>query len=148
MCRSQPQAAPEHSPSTSGSARELRCCLLHRGFGGCADSIMLRIGGVFRTDPGHSRFQLTRLPIEKVENSMCDHKRSNSWDRVFENQVDLDRAFEVLLTKRQLSERLALSQSFINQLMSDEALPHFRIGRAVRFRVREVVAWLQKRRQP
>ena len=66
----------------------------------------------------------------------------------FENSVDLDRAFETLLTKKQLAERLALSQSFINQLMNEEALPHFRIGRAVRFRVREVVAWLQRRRKP
>jgi excisionase family DNA binding protein len=67
---------------------------------------------------------------------------------VFENSVDLDRALEMLVTKKVLAERLALSQSYINQLMSKEALPHLKIGRAVRFRVREVVAWLQRRRQP
>jgi excisionase family DNA binding protein len=67
---------------------------------------------------------------------------------VFENLTDLDRAFEALLTKKQLAARVSLSPSFINRLMSEEGLPHFRIGRAVRFRVREVVAWLQKRSQP
>jgi len=67
---------------------------------------------------------------------------------VFENLTDLDKAFEALVTKRQLAERLALSQSYINHLMSVEGLPHFKIGRAVRFRVQEVVTWLQKRRQP
>ncbi|NBX91743.1 MAG: hypothetical protein EBQ85_00760 [Proteobacteria bacterium] len=29
-----------------------------------------------------------------------------------------------------------------------DGLPHFKIGRAVRFRVSEVVVWLQKRSQP
>jgi len=67
---------------------------------------------------------------------------------VFENSSDLERTFEALLTKKQLSERLALSQSYINLLMAEGGMPHFKIGRAVRFRVREVVAWLQKRSQP
>ncbi len=67
---------------------------------------------------------------------------------VFENLTDLDNAFEALVTKKQLAIRLALSESYINQLMSEEGLPHFKIGRAVRFRVQEVVAWLQRRRQP
>lgn len=67
---------------------------------------------------------------------------------VIENSVDLEKAFEALITKAQLAERLSLSQSYVNRLMSEEALPHFKIGRAVRFRVREVVAWLHKRRQP
>ena len=67
---------------------------------------------------------------------------------VFENLTDLERPLETLVTKKQLAVRLALSQSYINHLMSDEGLPHFKIGRAVRFRVKEVVAWLQKRRQP
>src|SRR5262245_60141507 len=64
---------------------------------------------------------------------------------VIENSVDLENAFEALITKAQLAERLSVSQSYINRVMSEEALPHFKIGRAVRFRVREVVAWLQKK---
>ena len=66
----------------------------------------------------------------------------------FENPTDLDRTLETLLTKKHLAERLALSPSYINFLMAKEGLPHFKIGRAVRFQVREVVAWLQKRSQP
>ena len=67
---------------------------------------------------------------------------------VFENLTDLDRTFEILLNKKQLAESLALSQSYINLLMAEQGLPHFKIGRSVRFQVREVVAWLQKRSQP
>jgi len=77
-----------------------------------------------------------------------DNRFAAKQSTVFENLVDLDTAFEALITKKDLAARLALSQSYINQLMSEDALPHFKIGRAVRFRVREVVAWLQKRRQP
>jgi len=55
---------------------------------------------------------------------------------------------EQLLTKPQLADRLSLSQSFISELMKDEGLPYIKIGRAVRFKTSEVVAWLQKRRRP
>lgn len=56
--------------------------------------------------------------------------------------------FGNLVTKRQLADQLSLSPSFINKLMSEEGLPHLKIGRAVRFRTVEVVAWLQQRRRP
>jgi predicted DNA-binding transcriptional regulator AlpA len=59
-----------------------------------------------------------------------------------------DRFFENLVTKKQLSESMSLSSSYISLLMAEEGLPHFKIGRAVRFRVREVAACLQKRSQP
>lgn len=62
----------------------------------------------------------------------------------FDNQTGLER----LLTKKQLGEVLALSQSFINELMSEGKIPYLKIGRAVRFKVSEVMAWLQKRRRP
>ena len=62
----------------------------------------------------------------------------------FENSTGLER----LLTKKQLGEVLALSQSFINELMSEGRMPYMKIGRAVRFRVSEVMAWLQKRSRP
>jgi excisionase family DNA binding protein len=65
--------------------------------------------------------------------------------RFFDNQRnDLER----LLTKKQLGQVLALSQSYINELMHDGGLPHIKIGRAVRFRVSEIMAWLQKRSRP
>jgi len=59
-----------------------------------------------------------------------------------------DNLGECLVTKRQLSLSLRLSESYINKLMSLDGLPHLKIGRAVRFRVSEVVVWLQKRSQP
>jgi excisionase family DNA binding protein len=79
---------------------------------------------------------------------MRDDYRAVPTAVVFENPADLDRAFEALLGKKELANRLALSPSFISKLMAEEGLPYLKIGRAVRFRVREVVAWLQKRRRP
>ena len=64
---------------------------------------------------------------------------------IFDNQR---KGLERLVTKKELGEVLALSQSFINELMSDGGLPYIKIGRAVRFRVSEIMAWLQKRRRP
>ncbi len=56
--------------------------------------------------------------------------------------------FENLVTKKQLTELLGLSLSYVSLLMAEEGLPYFKLGRAVRFRVSEVAAWLQKRRRP
>jgi excisionase family DNA binding protein len=56
--------------------------------------------------------------------------------------------FENLVTKKQLAQTLAVSEGFINKLMIEEGLPHFKIGRAVRYRVKEVVSWLSQRRRP
>jgi excisionase family DNA binding protein len=56
--------------------------------------------------------------------------------------------FENLMTKKQLAVSLAVSEGFINKLMNEEGLPHIKLGRAVRYRVKEVVSWLQKRRRP
>lgn len=56
--------------------------------------------------------------------------------------------FEKLLTKKQLSEKLSVSVSFIDKLMAVGGFPHVKIGRAVRFRESEVLVWLQRRRKP
>jgi excisionase family DNA binding protein len=56
--------------------------------------------------------------------------------------------FEIYVTKKQLAESLSLSSSFINKLMAKEGLPYRQIGRAVRFSVKEVAEWLQKRSRP
>lgn len=95
----------------------------------------MRYPGELPTHPGVNSMRVSLVPAPKA-------------GVLFENPTYLDRTFEILLTKKQLAERLALSPSFINLLMAKEGLPHFKIGRAVRFRVREVVAWLQKRSQP
>ncbi len=65
---------------------------------------------------------------------------------IFDNLVkDL---LEGFLTKKDLAQRLSVSQGFINKLMSEEGLPHFKVGRAVRFRLEEVALWLSERRRP
>jgi excisionase family DNA binding protein len=52
--------------------------------------------------------------------------------------------FENWITKPQLARALSVSISFVNKMML-EGLPHLKMGRAVRFRVDAVVAWLQRR---
>ncbi len=95
--------------------------------------------------PIHTRFEPS-LPIPKGGNTM-----PKSVGRFFDNLTESKsgRPFlETLVTKKQLAVSLALSQSYLSKLMVVDGLPHFKIGRAVRFRVSEVAAWLQKRSQP
>ena len=54
--------------------------------------------------------------------------------------------FESLISKKELVMALGVSGSFISKLMAEEGLPHFKIGRALRFRVSEVSCWLEHRR--
>jgi excisionase family DNA binding protein len=56
--------------------------------------------------------------------------------------------FENLIDKKQLAQFLSLSLSYIDKLMAQEAIPYFKIGRAVRYRFSEVVAFLERRRRP
>jgi predicted DNA-binding transcriptional regulator AlpA len=51
---------------------------------------------------------------------------------------------ENFIAKDRLAELLGISISHINKLMT-EGLPCLKIGRAVRYRVSDVVKWLQKR---
>lgn len=68
---------------------------------------------------------------------------------ISENRKTIDsRFFDKLVTKVQLAEQLGLSLSYIAKLMSNEGLPFYKLGRAVRFSQVEVVDWLQKRRRP
>jgi len=61
---------------------------------------------------------------------------------------DTHSVFDNLVTRTELSEKLGLSESYISKLMSEGNLPYFKIGRSVRFRLTEVVVWLQTRRRP
>src|SRR5947209_7514848 len=66
-------------------------------------------------------------------------------NQVFENlrtPIDVSNNAFYLVTKRQLAQQLALSPSYISKLMAEEGLPYIKIGRAVRFRPKEVVEWL------
>lgn len=81
---------------------------------------------------------MNKLPIPALSHSIDSIKEPDFQAQVFEN----------LLTKKLLSEKLGLSQSYLSLLMKDEGLPHLKIGRAVRFRISEVAVWLQKRSRP
>ena len=56
--------------------------------------------------------------------------------------------FENLVKRKVLAERLSLSPSYISKLMKDEGLPYLKIGRAVRFKLSEVVEFLERRKRP
>ena len=59
-----------------------------------------------------------------------------------------EKFFERLLTKKQLADLLEISTSYIDKLMALGEIPYLKIGKAVRFRQTEVLAWLQRRRKP
>lgn len=56
--------------------------------------------------------------------------------------------FENLITKDVLAKLLSLSVSYIDKLVRKKKIPYYKIGRCIRFRVGEVVAWLRSRRLP
>lgn len=52
------------------------------------------------------------------------------------------------ITLDDLAARLSLGKSTIYKLMAADGLPHLKVGRAVRFSLEEVSAWLSKRKRP
>lgn len=56
--------------------------------------------------------------------------------------------FENLVNREELAGRLSLSPSYISKLMRDEGLPYLKIGRATRFKLSEVVEFLERRKRP
>lgn len=59
-----------------------------------------------------------------------------------------DEVSPLLLSKKHLATTLGISESFIDKLMAEEGLPHFKIGRSVRFKLREIMAFLERRKRP
>ena len=51
---------------------------------------------------------------------------------------------KIAVCKKDLARALSLSEGTINNLMID-GLPYLKIGRSVRFNIREVMAWLKQR---
>ena len=62
--------------------------------------------------------------------------------QLIENKIDK------YLTKKHLAEALSISIGFVNKLMSEEGLPYVKLGKSVRFRTGEVMAFLKNRRRP
>ena len=60
-------------------------------------------------------------------------------DKLFENQ---------LIDRSRLAVILSLAPSTISKMMAEESLPHYKIGKSCRFKVSEVMAFLEKRRRP
>ena len=54
---------------------------------------------------------------------------------------------EALMTAGEVSEYLRCSVSMVRRLVSSSEIPHFRLGRLVRFRRSEVDAWLAGRQE-
>lgn len=51
-----------------------------------------------------------------------------------------------LVTLKELSTLLSLSVSTLSKWVMDNRVPHYKLGRAVRFNPEEVSAWLAKRK--
>lgn len=54
----------------------------------------------------------------------------------------------LFLSKKHLSVALSISLSYVDKLMTDEGLPHYKIGRSVRFNLSEIMAFLERRKRP
>lgn len=55
--------------------------------------------------------------------------------------------FENLLNKKQLAQKLSLSISMIDKLMA-QGLPHYKLGKSVRFDLNDVAEFLKRRKFP
>lgn len=51
-----------------------------------------------------------------------------------------------LLTAKEISELLAVPESWVRQQTRDNGIPHLRLGRYVRFEREAVLAWLEEQR--
>lgn len=55
--------------------------------------------------------------------------------------------FENFLNKRQLAQKLGLSVSMIDKLLT-QGLPHYKLGKSVRFDPKDVAEFLERRKFP
>jgi excisionase family DNA binding protein len=87
-------------------------------------------------EKSNSRYgKLETSPYERYKSS---YEYASHGSTIFENLVD----------KKQLAKLMSLSVSYIDKMMAQEGLPHFKIGRAVRYRFSEVTAFLERRKRP
>ncbi len=73
---------------------------------------------------------------ESLQNSK--HIQKSSSDSIFNIQIKEER----LLTKREIAYFLNVSIKTIDKKVSLNEIPFMKIGRLVRFNIREVLAWL------
>ena len=48
-----------------------------------------------------------------------------------------------LLSVAETAGLLGISQSFLYKLVNSESIPHIRLGRAIRFDIRQIDVWLE-----
>lgn len=56
-----------------------------------------------------------------------------------------NRELETLLTYDQLADRLQVSPGTLRNWVSQQFIPHVKLGRAVRFEINDIQAWINKR---
>lgn len=56
-----------------------------------------------------------------------------------------NRELEILLTYDQLADRLQVSPGTLRNWVSQQFIPHVKLGRAVRFEINDIQAWIKKR---
>jgi excisionase family DNA binding protein len=54
----------------------------------------------------------------------------------------------ILVDRKELARLLMVSPSFVSKLKSDEGLPFYKIGRATRYKLSEVMVFLERRARP
>lgn len=74
-------------------------------------------------------------------------KRKKAGSFQVKEQKNEKSLFENLISKKALAQQLSLSIAMIDRLMS-QGLPHYKIGRAVRFNYTEVMEHLKRRKFP
>lgn len=83
----------------------------------------------------HTETEMVRIMKRPNKLLARDIEIVNSATQIFEN----------LITKESLAEKLSISQSYVSKLMV-KGMPRVNIGRAVRFRFSEVVAFIERTR--
>lgn len=56
------------------------------------------------------------------------------------------REFEKLVDTKKLMEELGLSKSFLSKARSQYGLPHYKIGDLIKYKMSEVIVWIEQRK--
>ncbi len=59
----------------------------------------------------------------------------------------MDKVLERMVDKKELSEMSGLTVSFIEKAMGAYGLPHYKIGRVIKFKPTEVSKWIDQRKR-
>ena len=86
--------------------------------------------------------------VQSVEKEREIEKNRMKIQSEVESKLVRDSLFGNLIDRKQLAEELAVSESFVSKLMALHGLPYIKLGRAVRYDLREVMAFLNERKFP